>query len=174
MALCSCCRQRNQKSFAKYHYNQKRNLCPLPEIKEIDYKAEPKIQPRQNVAHKLRMKHIEGMANAIPRVKDYACLNKKRVAAGDFPDVQYMENKASAFRWKWTRKLPVVPCHFQVHLLKYRRPPFENVIQARKCWEFSAPSIWVRPTYDSEFRIVRPGEDEDESGGSFGKAVSVL
>lgn len=153
-----------RKPFHRYYYNLPK-LGPLPKMKKINYKTEPKSLPRGNRTTELRKKLLllkveKEIDNELPKKVSSNKLRKYRALAKR--NASYRRNIVSAFRWKWTRKIPIISRYFQRHVLEFRKPPFEIITGRLKCWEFS-PINPADVTSTEEYRKKINETVQDES-----------
>lgn len=150
-----------QKPFYLYYYNRPKQP-PLKKIKHIDYKQEPDVPVRMNNATKMRNKVIHDYTTRErePFIDFKALSHETAKAILEEPKIVPRDTKASQFRYKWVREVPVVSCRFTEHVMMFRKPPFTFEKANGQCGQYRLRNMEIKapekPTDDSDQDLM-PG-----------------
>lgn len=134
-----------QKPFYLFHYNKPKQP-PLKEMKPVNFKKEPKVPVRMNNATRMRNKVIrEYTKRETEPFIDYKTLSHETARTLlEEPKIIPKDTKASQFRYKWIREVPVVSCRFTEHVMMFRKPPFTYEKPTGHCGQYRLRNMEIK------------------------------
>ncbi|KAK7574037.1 hypothetical protein V9T40_011228 [Parthenolecanium corni] len=150
-----------QKPFYLFYYNKPKQP-PLKKVKHIDYKQKPDVPVRLNNATKMRNKVIREYTTRErePYIDFKALTQETAKAILDEPKIVPRDTKASQFRYKWVRDVPVVSCRFTEHVMMFRKPPFTYEKASGQCGQYRMRTMELKApekSHESDGDALIPG-----------------
>ncbi len=144
------------KPFYLFHYNKPKQP-PLKKIKPINYKQKPTVPIRLNTATKMRNKVIREYSSreAEPFIDFRALSHETAKTLLEEPKIVPRDTKASQFRYKWVREVPVVSCRFTEHVMMFKKPPFTYEKPTGRCGQYRLRNMEIKaPEKEVEETVV--------------------
>lgn len=150
------------KPFNLFHYNKPKQPALRTRRGPIDYKAQPKVPVRPTNAMKMRnkviKKYMEQEADPYINFKELALESGKLITKD--PEIIPRDTRASQFRYKWVREIPVVSCRFTEHVIMYKKPPFSYEKPCGCCGQYRLRNMEIKDP-EPEPEIVEEVHEEN-------------